>query len=214
MKSKIFLIIAILAIFIVACTKEAKLIPISRQKETPKVENKQITNIGIPSKASPSALDSALAEITFLSEQNGQWKIRVDKIRDYIRYPRATYPQLKGGDEINIFILDLIDTYQNTISTCPEGYVKSVKSPKPGKASSNESLPSTRPIPKIIAGDKYIAQLHACFTNTGLGCEREGWSAYLYNPNPTVLEYECVIPSSNTSPLVEPQTILPSVEPK
>ena len=212
MNRKIVIVVLIVIIFITACAKkdESTQEDIYKQKKISTVENKQITNIGVPSKASPSALDSALAEITFISEQDERWKIRIDKIRDYIRYPRATYPQLKEGDEVNIFVLDFIDTYQNTGPTCPEGYVKA---PKPGQASSNESPPSTRPIPKIIAGDKYVAQLHACFTSTGLGCEREGWSAYLYNSNPLILESECVLPSS-TQPAIKPQKTLPSVEPK
>ncbi|MBI4053868.1 MAG: hypothetical protein HY397_00900, partial [Candidatus Doudnabacteria bacterium] len=153
--------------------------------------------------------DQALAEITVLSQVGEEWKVRVDKIRDYIRYPAATNPQLKVGDTISIRFNGWLDTFQSSDKVCPAGYIKS---PKPTQAESTTQLPSTRPQPQITAGQKYLSKLFGCFAQAN--CQTIGWSGWLYNPSPTVIEYECVKPDTTTPPSTKPQDGPPSVEPQ
>ena len=190
---------------------------IQQEKSTFESDVQQETSIKIPE--SPNKLetsgspappaDQTLAEITIISQNNDEWKIRVDRIRDYIRYPNAKNPVLKEGEEVSLYVNGFLDSFEFRGPTCPPGYVKS---PKPARAQSQTDEPSTRPIPQIVIGDKYLSKLLGCFAE--LNCEKLGWSGYFYNPNPLVVEYECVIPDSTPPPSIEPQETLPSVEPK
>lgn len=153
--------------------------------------------------------DQALAEIVILSQVGEEWKVRVDKIRDYIRYPAAINPQLKVGDTVSIRFNGWLDTFQSSDKVCPAGYIKSLKPPQ---AESTTQPPATRPQPKIMVGEKYLSKLFGCFAQAN--CQTIGWSGWLYNPSPTVIEYECVKQSTTPPPSVEPQDGLPSVEPQ
>ena len=163
------------------------------------------TKLGV-SGAPAEPVDLVLTEITILSQTEDGWKIRVDKIRDYIRYPGATNPQLKVGDTVSIRFNGWLDTFQNSEKVCPVGYIKS---PKPAQAESTTQPPSTHPQPKITVGEKFLAKLYGCFAEIGgFTCpnQESGWSVWLYNPYPTVIEYECVKSESGIiPPSVEPQ---------
>jgi len=153
-------------------------------------------------------IDQALAEITVLSQTEDGWKLHIDKIRDYIRYPTATNPQLKADDTISIHFNGWLDTFQNSEKICPAGYVKS---PKPVQAEPTNQLqpPATHPQPKITIGDKYLSRLFGCFIIIdGFDCgpAGKGWSGGFYNPYPVIIEYECVKTEPNiTPPSVETQ---------
>jgi len=153
-------------------------------------------------------VDQALAEITVLSQTENGWKLHIDKIRDYIRYPAATNPQLKAGDTVSIRFNGWLDTFQYSEKVCPAGYIKS---PKPAQAESatQPQPPATRPQPKITVGEKYLTKLSGCFAVIGgfdCGPVGKGWSGWFYNPYSVVIEYECVKPEPNiTPPSVEPQ---------
>lgn len=47
-------------------------------------------------------LDTASAEITVFSLEDKIANIRIEEIRDYKRYPKANYPELKVGDVIKV----------------------------------------------------------------------------------------------------------------
>lgn len=187
---------------------------------TPPSGTKSVVKISSsPAKLSTSGapaepVDQALVEITALSQTEDGWKISIDKIRDYIRYPAATNPQLKVGDTVSIRFTGWLDTFQNSDKVCPTGYIKS---PKPAQAESTTQPPATRPQPKIIVGEKYLAKLYGCFAEIGgFTCpnQKSGWSGGLYNPYPIVVEYECVKQGTTVPPSVEPQQTPPSVEPQ
>ena len=149
--------------------------------------------------------DQTLAEITILSQAGEEWKIRVDKIRDYIRYPAATNPQLKVDDTVSIRFNGWLDTFQSSDKVCPAGYTKS---PKPSQAESTTQSPSTRPQPQIIVGQKYLSKLFGCFAEIGgfdCGPAGKGWSGWLYNPAPIIIDYDCVKQSTTPLPSVEPR---------
>ncbi|MFA5432226.1 MAG: hypothetical protein WC319_05065 [Candidatus Paceibacterota bacterium] len=138
--------------------------------------------------------DQALAEITVLSQTGNDLKISIDKIRDYIRYPKATNPQLKAGNTISISFNDWLDTYKDDGKVCPVGYTRSLITEKTVPA--NQVQPQ-RVSPVIIVGEKYLAKLRGCFQEgEGFTCGISGWSVQLYNPYPIFLEYECIAPSS------------------
>lgn len=163
------------------------------------------TKLGGP--GDPAApVDQVLAEITILSQTEDEWKIRVDKTRDYIRYPRATNPQLKAGDTISARFNGWENTVQYIDKMCPDGYLKS---PKPEQGELETQPAPIPPQPIITVGKQYLATLYGCFAEIGgLACpnQKSGWSGRLYNPYPTVIEYECVKPEPNIPPPpVEPQ---------
>ena len=178
---------------------------IQQEKSTFESDVKQETSTKIPE--SPNKLetsgapappaDQALAEVTILSQNNDQWKIRVDKIRDYIRYPNAKNLELKEGEEVSVYVNGFLDTFEFRGPTCPPGYVKS---PKPAGAQSETGEPSTRPIQKIVVGGRYLSKLFGCFAEAN--CQPIGWAGWLYNPSSTIIEYECV--KQSTTPTVVP----------
>lgn len=180
------------------------------------VQQKSSTTLEIPelptelktSGAPAPPADQALAEITIISQNDNEWKIKVNKIRDYIRYPNAVNPMLKEGDEISVSVNGFLDSFESRGPVCPPEYVKS---PKPTQAQSLTDEPSTRPIPTIKVGDKYLSKLLGCFAE--LNCERLEWSGYLYNPNSIIIEHECVIPDPTPPPSTEAEQY-PSVEPQ
>ncbi len=150
-------------------------------------------------------VDQALAEITVAGELDGQWRVHIDKIRDYIAYPYntippSTNPQFKIGDTISIRFNGWLESFESTGPVCPPGYLKS---PKPGQAGSTTQPPSVKPQPQITAGKQYLSKLEGCFLQTN--CQTTGWSGWLYNPSPTVVEYECVQGSTTPPPSVQPQ---------
>ena len=158
--------------------------------------------------------DQALAEITVVSKLDGEWRIRIDKFRDYISYPYATSPpstnpQPRIGDIISIRFNGWLDTFESTGPVCPAGYLKS---PKPGQAGSATQPPSVKPQPQITVSKQYLSKLIGCFAQAN--CQTIGWSGWFYNPSPTVIEYECVKPDTTTPPSTKPQDGLPSVEPQ
>ena len=200
MNRNIIILVLILIIFIGGCTQQSIKIPESPTKLDPTREL-----------ARPA--DKILAEITFLSPTDGGWKVQINEIRDYIRYPGATNSMLKVNDEVSIYLDGSLDTFESRGPNCTSGYRKS---PKPKNAeTTTASSPPTHLIPKVAVGDKYLSSLLGCFKE--LNCQRIGWSAYLYNSNPIVIEHECVpvsTVSTGTPPTIQPQETLPSVEPK
>ena len=181
-------------------------------KTTPPPSGTTKTTVKLPT--SPSKLDigspappadQALAEITVAAESDGQWRVRIDKIRDYIAYPYntnppSTNPQFRVGDTISIRFNGWLDTFESSGPVCPPGYLKS---PKPGQAGSTTQPPSVKSQPQITVGKQYLSKLEGCFLQTN--CQTTGWSGWLYNPSPTVVEYECVQGSTTPPPSVQPQ---------
>lgn len=176
----------------VSLPSPAETLPPANDKEIPSSPTKLS---GSGSAAEP--VDLVLAEITVLAPAENGWKIQIDKIRDYIRYPKAPNPQLKAGDAVSVYFNGWLDTFKDSEKTCPEGYVKSPATPA---GSANQS---SAPQPEIIAGQKYLAKLYGCFAEIGgFVCpnQKTGWSGWLYNPSPVTIEYECVKPESGTVP--------------
>lgn len=165
------------------------------------------TTIKLPT--SPSKLDAgapdlpadqALAEITVLSQVGEEWKVRVDKIQDYIRYPAATNPQLKVDDTIYVDFDRWLDTVKTV--TCPEGYTEVY-----GTTEAQFPAPPPPPQPRIIVDEKYLAKLFGCFANETFTCPKgiNGWSASFYNPTPVVIEPKCMKKDITPIPPPEPQ---------
>ena len=172
-------------------------------------DTKSVVKIpSFPAKLSTSGapaepVDQALAEITVLSQTEDGWKFHIDKIRDYIRYPAATNPQLKAGDTVSIRFNGWLDTFQSSEKVCPAGYIRTQ-----AESTTQPQPPATRPQPKITLGEKYLSKLFGCFAVIGgfdCGPAGQGWSGWFYNPYPVVIEYECVKPEPGITP--------PSVEP-
>jgi len=113
-------------------------------------------------------LDTALAEITVLSVNDKIANIRVEKIIDYVRYPKATYPALKIDDKINIKI--------TFVAPQSSGGTKS-EAGRTGEPYSEIEL-----LPEV--GKKYLVSMSLCIRDYigGLSCEYEGWSGALYQP--------------------------------
>lgn len=170
------------------------------------------SKLDVGSPAPPA--DQALAELTVVGESDGQWRVRIDKIRDYIAYPYntnppSTNPQFRVGDTISIRFNGWLDTFESSSPVCPPGYLKS---PKPGQAGSATQPPSVKPQPQITVGKQYLSKLEGCFLQAN--CQTTGWSGWLYNSSPTVVEYECVQGSTTPPPSVNPQDGYPSVQPQ
>ena len=82
--------------------------PVSPSTEIPK----SITPPAIDTKPSSGGnlpFDRVSAEVTVLSKIDKKWHINIDKIRKYTRYPKATYPTLKVGDTIPVFLVGLFE---------------------------------------------------------------------------------------------------------
>ena len=125
---------------------------------------------------------SVEAKITLLSQEKDKWKIRVDYVFPNIL---VNYQPLKKGDTISVFLVGFIEGYARK-----GDYVWKNCTLKESNIMSNAS----RPLPKIIEGDKWLAELYYCNTGAYKGCKRDGWSAWLHNPDVIILEYECVGP--------------------
>ena len=171
----VFFLWFLLLVFALGCTSH----DYTRAKGVAAYEQRR--NIDLSSDYEPF-LDSAGARITILSRENDKWKIRVDEIVDYTRWRGGTYPQLKEGDILDVPILGFIESYArkgfDTWRNCTL---------KQDSILANAS----RPLPTIEAGDRWSAKLDACDTRLHRGCKRDGWSAYLYNQDLIILEYEC-----------------------
>ncbi|MBI2542919.1 MAG: hypothetical protein HYW24_01915 [Candidatus Aenigmarchaeota archaeon] len=124
----------------------------------------------IPIVASPDGpLDTALAEITILSAQDEIANIRIEKIKDYKRYPNAGYPQLKVSDEISVKVYYLALESSTENETTGQG----------------EQPPESSPISsqlKPTIGKKYLADMTLCIPDYigELSCTYNGWSVGLY----------------------------------
>jgi len=129
--------------------------------------------VNIPKEASSNGpLDTALAEVTIISVQDDLTKIRVDEIKDYIRYPDATYPKLNVGDEINVRVYSIASESGGGVETQAE-------------LISGTEPPSITPHPKPLEGKKYLASMSVCFTDYfgGLSCTcAEGYSCWAQLP--------------------------------
>src|SRR3989338_2080657 len=113
MSKNIILIGLIVGIFLISgCIQQEKSTFESdvQQKTSTKISESpnKLETSGAPA---PPA-DQALAEITIISQNNDEWEIRVDKIRDYIRYPNAKNPVLKEGEEVSLYVNGFLDTFE------------------------------------------------------------------------------------------------------
>ncbi|MDO8469857.1 MAG: hypothetical protein Q7S84_02420 [bacterium] len=111
-------------------------------------------------------LDTTLAEVVILSVNGETAYLRIDRVRDYERYPGATYPEVKSGDELEVKIKDVVP--QNSGGAGE-------------RAQQGESPPPSPPLRPDVVG-RYLADMRLCITEYigGLSCEYEGWSADLY----------------------------------
>jgi len=123
----------------------------------------------LPTKASPGGpLDTALVVINVLSVKGEIAYIQIEEIRDYNRYPEATYPELKTGDKTNtkVYNIAFLDNNSNT-----------------GISEQRVGEPTTTILsPKPEVGRKYLANMSYCVTDYfgRLSCKYEGWSSNLY----------------------------------
>jgi len=86
--------------------------------------------IVVPDDAPAGPLDTALAEVSVLTVEDGAATIRVEEIRVYNRYPNATYPRLEVSSEIEVAVQDAAtgrlragEMYVAALSFCREGEV-------------------------------------------------------------------------------------------
>ena len=120
----------------------------------------------------PSApFDSAVAEVTVLplieaiNLPTEVYKLSIDKILVYNRYPGADYPKLNEDDKKYIRIYEIVE----------EKTTAGSEAIKEGE----ESLPIIKSTP--IINKKYKASLNYCAEGIGgIECMYEGWSAALY----------------------------------
>lgn len=125
----------------------------------------------LPKEASTSGpLDTAWAVITVLSVKGEIIYVQIEEIRDYNRYPKATYPELKTGDKINTRVYDTASLSSGRADPLGVSMVR------------EEELTTSVPSPKPEVGKKYLADMSYCITDYfgGLSCEYEGWSSALY----------------------------------
>ncbi len=148
----------------------------TRLKSRIPAEYEQMRNIG--ESQSPYGLDSLEAKITLLAKNEDQWKVRIDRVPD----PYIKSPTLRKDDELYVYISGFIEHYATAGKV---GYDEC--SLKQSSATAN----ATRPLPKLIAGDKWFAYLYKCHSSSTFVCKKEGWWAYLYTPGVTILEYVC-----------------------
>lgn len=126
---------------------------------------------GPPTQASTRGpLDTAWAVITVLSVKGEIAYVQIEEIRDYNRYPKATYPELKTGDKINTRVYDMVFPDNGTVDARSQ------------RGERVEELTTPVPSPKPVVGRKYLADMSYCITDYfgGLSCEYEGWSSALY----------------------------------
>jgi len=117
--------------------------------------NQPTTQTNLPTNTSPGGpLDTGWAEVKIISLNGEVAYLEVGKIRNYSRYPKATYSELKQGDKLDVRIFDFAPA---TSTEKRDGLAQKV-------------------------GGKYLAHMSYCITDTfgGLSCEYEGWSAALY----------------------------------
>lgn len=115
------------------------------------------TTLDTGSPAPPA--DQALAEITVLAQTGEGWTIRINKIRDYIRYPDNTNPELKLNDAIFFRLTGWVDIFE---------------------MDDGPPLPPSgvRSQPEIAVGEEYLSKLFGCFLE--IPCSTIGWSGWLY----------------------------------
>ena len=92
-------------------------------------EEKRILQVGVL-EAPAGPLDTALATVTIVAFRDGLVTIRVEQIRDYHRFPGATYPPLAPGDTIRVPLVNELratvmegQRFLTKLSLCLEGYI-------------------------------------------------------------------------------------------
>ena len=161
----ILVIIIVLAGAVVYFALVKKSAPVS-----PYQINQPATQTNLPTNTSPGGpLDTGWAEVKIISLNGEIAYLEVGKIRNYSRYPKATYPELKQGDKLDVRIFDFAP------ATSTEK--------RDGLAQREGELTTPAPSQKPKVGGKYLAYMSYCITDTfgGLACEYEGWSVALYH---------------------------------
>lgn len=187
------LIFVILIVFVgfVVFAQRTGLLPLGQQVSPPVTEESGKTDISTPA----SILDSARAEVIVDSVRNDLAEIRIVKIKQYRRYPKATYPQLQVGSLVTVRAIHVSpETSENT-----DQLSQMIK----------EGVTPTEILqPKLITGKIYLADLSYCATDYigGLGCNYEGWSAAFYPIRPASPTLRTQIDTNiATPPPVTPQ---------
>jgi len=153
-------------------------------------------------------VDLVLAEVTVTAQSENTLQITIDKIRDYIKYPKSTGEPLKAYENISIAFNGWIDTYKEKALVCPEGFTKKAISQAITEGSTQAV--DKCDVHQIVTGESYLAKLSGCFFNSDIiSCGKTGWSVYLYNPCQKVVKYECV-QNTTIPPSVTPPPIIPS----
>ena len=111
--------------------------------------------------------DTAWAEVTIVSVEDDMATMKIQELMVYFRYEHATYPELNVADEILV-------RYDTSALRMTSGANSVAMGVKEGEA------PPEIPQPVLIEGENYWADMSACFTDQGLGCPYEGWSAAIY----------------------------------
>lgn len=140
-----------------------------------------------PSSGENLPFDRVSAEVTVLSKIDKKWTLNIDKIRKYARYPKATYPTLKMGDTISVFLIALVEP----------------NNPQMGESNLTPTI-----------GKKYLAQLDMCYSKESFyGCEPgRDWLAYLSSLESTVSAKLKIISPLDGSHASVGQTITIKVE--
>lgn len=139
------------------------------QKQSGNNRTYTTTQTNLPTNTSTGGpLDTGWAEVKIISLNGEIVYLEVRKIRNYFRLPKATYPELKQGDKLDVKIFDFAP------ATSTEKRVQL------GQRVGELSTPA--PSQKQKVGAKYLAYMSYCITDYfgGLSCEYEGWSAALY----------------------------------
>jgi len=183
--------ILVLGLFIIEGCVSSSNQPASRQEDQVSTEQQQNITGTAPTNQLPAEkdfpFDRVLAEVSIISKTNKQWYISINKIREYSRYEKATYPTLKIDDKINIFVAALFEP-------------------------NNPQMGEGKPVPTV--GKKYLAQLDMCYSKESLyGCEPgKDWLAFLSSLEPTVSAKLKIINPLNGSRIAAGQTITIKVE--
>ncbi len=94
--------------------------------------------------------------------------MKIQEISDYYRVRHAKYPELSVGAEVLVRVYNI----------APLGAVSGAGSVATGVEVGTASPEIPQPV--LVEGENYRADMSVCFSEYGLGCPFEGWSAAIY----------------------------------
>lgn len=113
---------------------------------------------------------------------------RIDGIKEYLRYPYASNPLLRTGEQASIQLAGFRYRYDQDDKDCPEGYVLVSNGAESDDATQDSVL-------QVEAMRQYDILLHGCFEDT---CAIEKtWVGYLYHPDSIQRPSRCALATGN-----------------